>query len=229
MNCTVTSFQKTGGARHPLGPMVTTPMRFDLRVYNQWLHDRSINDNILREAENSFPEFNFEPYNSGSFSPSFTTRKVKLIDPLYRKHRIFIEPSFPARGLHGFTILIVRTEHSRISIGVAIQQGDEQRPDFTQYWRLDCETGEVCVRDAPPVDLSQNEDSVLQRFDPGSVVGVLLDMDHQTVEFAVNGTRVGREIKLDLRQGEPIEKLRAACSLVEEGDMLEIVDIKLSY
>ena len=26
MNCTVTSFQKTGGARHPLGPMDATPM-----------------------------------------------------------------------------------------------------------------------------------------------------------------------------------------------------------
>ena len=26
MNCTVTSFQKTGGAKHPLGPMDATPM-----------------------------------------------------------------------------------------------------------------------------------------------------------------------------------------------------------
>ena len=26
MNCTVTSFQKTGGARHPLGPMDARPM-----------------------------------------------------------------------------------------------------------------------------------------------------------------------------------------------------------
>ena len=26
MNCTVTSFQKTGGASHPLGPMDATPM-----------------------------------------------------------------------------------------------------------------------------------------------------------------------------------------------------------
>ena len=26
MNCTVTSFQKTGGATHPLGPMDATPM-----------------------------------------------------------------------------------------------------------------------------------------------------------------------------------------------------------
>ena len=26
MNCTVISFQKTGGARHPLGPMDATPM-----------------------------------------------------------------------------------------------------------------------------------------------------------------------------------------------------------
>ena len=25
MNCAVTSFQKTGGARHPLGPMDATP------------------------------------------------------------------------------------------------------------------------------------------------------------------------------------------------------------
>ena len=183
----------------------------------------------MREAENSFPEFNFEPYNSGSFSPNFTTRQVKLIDPVYRKHRIFIEPSFPARGLHGFAVRIVRTEHSRISIGVAIQQGDEQKPDFAQYWRLDCETKEVCVRDAPAVDVSQNEDSVLQsRVRQGSVVGVLLDMDQKTVEFAVNGTRVGQVVQLKLRQEEPIEKLRAACSLVEEGDMLEIVDINFN-
>ena len=31
MNCTVTSFSKTGGARHPLGPMDATPMEIPIK------------------------------------------------------------------------------------------------------------------------------------------------------------------------------------------------------
>lgn len=181
---------------------------------------------VLHKATNSFPTLAFEPYNFGSFSPNYKSKKVKLIDPVYRKHRIFIEPGFAAKGLHAFAVRIVRSEHSRISIGVAIQQANEQRPDFAHYWRLDCETGEVCVRDSPAEDFNQKEDSALHsRVRQGSVVGVMVDVDMQTIEFAVNGTRVGQAVKLNLLEDESVTKLRAACSLVEEGDVLELVDL----
>ena len=39
MNCTVISFQTTGGARHPLGPMDATPMAVSIIIESK-LHYR---------------------------------------------------------------------------------------------------------------------------------------------------------------------------------------------
>lgn len=180
-------------------------------------------------GRNPFLALNFEPYNSGSFNPSFTSRSVKLVDSNYRKHQIFIEPGFPQHGIYAFSVQIVRTEHSRISIGVALQHGDVQRPEFAQYWRLDCETSEVRVRDFPIFEPKEDDDEEItqRRLRQGSIVGVLLDMDTKTVEFAVNGNTVGKPVKLEMNEGEALENLRAACSLIEEGDMLELLDLKI--
>ena len=130
------------------------------------------------------------------------------------KHRLFCEPEFPSTGTFWFAIQIKKTKKFGLSIGCAIRKGNQIEPQENKYYRYDARFGDI--------NINGNRVNVWDRNNntTGMVVAILVDMTHNIMKFAVNSNEFENKVSFTLEENE---KLYPACSLVYDGDSLEII------
>lgn len=156
---------------------------------------------------------------SNSAAYSIDGKVLKLVDKIYGKHRTICKPSFPSQGVYYFQILLKQTAKSGLSIGCAFLLEGKTEPESERYIRIDTQFGRLISRGTETL-LSGDWFPLLS----GGVVSILVDINRREINFSVNGKLICGPVSLDLKPDERIEQLHPACSLVYEGDILEIIN-----